>query len=176
MLTLMDGGSSQLTLSRIYEHRQLHTVEHFYKTKCADVPLQKGVYFVVVPDLFEVTFSNNPIAIQEHMGQALLYDLDMLKCKFSKTDKRILYIGKASGERNRLRQRIRQLVRYGYGEAQNHMGGRALWQINNAHQLLIGYLPCEQATQAEAKLLHEYFNRFETLPLANRQLPQNRAH
>jgi len=176
MLTLMDGGSSQLTLNRIYEHRQLSTVKYLYETKCSHVPLQKGVYFVVVPDLFEVTFSTSTTAIREHMGQSLLYDPDMLKCKFSKTDKRILYIGKASGERNRLRRRLWQLVRYGYGEAQNHMGGRALWQINNAPQLLIGYLPCEQATQAEAKLLREYFNRFETLPLANRQLPQNRAH
>lgn len=173
MLTSIDGGSSRVTLRRIYEHGQLSTVEHLYQTGCSHVPFESGVYFVLVPDLFDVNFSNNTTAIREYMGRSLLYPAEELASRFQNSDKRIMYIGKASGERNRLRQRLRQLVRYGYGEVQNHRGGRALWQIDNAHQLLIEYLPCEQATQAEADLLHEYVNRFNSLPIANWQLPQN---
>lgn len=36
-----------------------------------------------------------------------------------------------------LRRRITQFVRYGYKESNNHIGGRAIWQVENRKKLLI---------------------------------------
>ncbi|MBS3937977.1 MAG: hypothetical protein KGZ50_05355 [Peptococcaceae bacterium] len=171
MLIAMDRDPGQVTLCNIYKHEQWSTVVALYNSNCAHVPVEKGVYFVVVPKDFEVQFSAKTAAIEEHGGHLLLYPAEELARRFQASDKKILYIGKASGENNRLRQRLSQLVRYAYGEGHNHLGGRALWQICNAHQLLIGYLSCEQSQQVEANLLHEYVNRFGILPVANWQLP-----
>jgi hypothetical protein len=148
--------------------RPLTTVEQLYKGKCSDVPAKPGVYFVCVHSNFEVEFTETTTAISEHDGQNLLYPKEALTQAFAKTDKQILYIGTAGAS---LQRRIKQLVQYGYGEGNNHQGGRALWQIRDNRKLLVGYIVCDQAGVAEAQLLHEYRDKYGVLPVANRQLP-----
>jgi hypothetical protein len=143
------------------------TIEALYNNGCSLIPNEKGVYMLVVPDTFNVEFSDQTTAITEFDGKSLLYQISSLKIKFEKTDKKILYIGKAGGERNRLRQRIRQYIRYGYKEVKNHRGGRAVWQINNCKLLLLGYCPFENPEDKERELLENYFERYGTLPVAN---------
>lgn len=87
--------------------------------------------------------------------------------KFNKANQKVLYIGKAGGERNRLRQRIKQYVRYGYHEVKNHRGGRAIWQVNNNKQLLLGYFLCDNPKIKERELLLEFHNKSGTYPVAN---------
>lgn len=81
-----------------------------------------------------------------------------------------MYIGKAGGDVNRLKQRIRQLIRYGYGKVQNHRGGRAIWQIANNRHLLIRYIECNNPEITETKLLVKYQEKYGVLPVANWQI------
>ncbi|WP_368293734.1 hypothetical protein [Dehalobacter sp. TBBPA1] len=143
------------------------TIEQFYNSRCAIIPNEIGVYIVVAPESFIVEFINQTTAINEYHEKNLLYPAEDLKMKFSETDHKILYIGKAGGEINRLRQRIKQYVRYGYHEVENHRGGRAIWQIKNNRKLLLGYFVCNNPETIERELLSEYYNKNGTYPVAN---------
>lgn len=130
------------------------------------IPIEKGIYAVIVPDFFDVQFLDHTTAITNYRGRNLLYLAHVLTTKYNSSDRKILYIGKVGGV-NGLCQRIRQYVRYGYGEARNHRGGRAIWQIDNNKQLLIGYWICDEPEAKERELLAEYHNRYGTFPVAN---------
>lgn len=131
------------------------------------IPNEKGIYIVMVPKSFNVRFLESTTAIDVFHGRCLLYPACVLETKYNHTDKRILYVGKAGGEKNKLRQRIKQYVNYGYGEASNHRGGRAIWQIENNQRLLIGFHICEDPREKEKRLLSDYFNLYGTFPVAN---------
>lgn len=150
-----------------FEEFTYQTIEALYNDNCSMIPSEKGIYIVIVHDTFNVEFSDQTTAITEFGGKSLLYPIDNLKLKFDKTDEKILYIGKAGGERNKLRQRIRQYIRYGYKEVQNHRGGRAIWQIYNNRQLLLGYSACENPETKERELLAWFNEKYDTFPVAN---------
>lgn len=57
--------------------------------------------------------------------------------------------------------------RYGYKEAENHRGGRAIWQIENSEELLLGYRSCENPEAKEREMLKEYYEKYGTFPVAN---------
>lgn len=143
------------------------TIEALYKDRCSAVPNEKGIYIVMVPDDFDIVFSDQNTALNEFKGKNLLYPSENLRLKFDKSDKKVLYIGKAGGKRNKLHQRIRQYILYGFKEAENHRGGRAIWQIDNNKQLLLGYYPCENPETKERELLKQYYVQYGTLPVAN---------
>lgn len=77
-----------------------------------------------------------------------------------------MYIGKANG-RGGLRQRVLQYVKYGWGTAVNHKGGRAIWQVKDYPLLLLEYEACENCEQREHELLAAYKKENGTYPLAN---------
>lgn len=52
-------------------------------------------------------------------------------------------------------------------EANNHRGGRAIWQIENSNDLLVGYLICNNPEEKEKELLIGYLNQFGVLPVGN---------
>ena len=81
-------------------------------------------------------------------------------------DKSVLYIGKANG-RGGLRQRVRQYIKYGWGAAANHKGGRAVWQVENFPILLLDYEVCEDCEQREHELLAAFKRENGVYPLAN---------
>ena len=68
-----------------------------------------------------------------------------------------------------MRQRIRQYTKHGYGEAKNHIGGRAIWQLENNKELLIEIVPSDlEPEYLESLLLDEYYlTHNNTLPFAN---------
>ena len=131
------------------------------------IPNEKGIYMVIVPDGFNVIFTEYTTAISEYKGQNLIYPTEVLSSKFNNSDQKILYIGKAGGNTNKLRQRISQFVRYGYQRASNHRGGRAIWQIKDNKHLLIGYFVFAAPENKERELLQEYANKYGVLPVAN---------
>lgn len=138
------------------------TLKTLYETSCRDIPCVSGVYFIWLPDGMEVQFTDK---ILNH--QAPPYPIEVLCDKYSKSkDKRLLYIGKASGRKG-LSRRIRQYVKYGWNEATNHKGGRAVWQIVHAEQLVLTYETCEDADSAEHELLCRFREQNHVLPLAN---------
>ena len=83
----------------------------------------------------------------------------------------IVYIGKAAG-RHGLRQRLRQLVRFGYGEPIGHRGGRMLWQLADSRALTVRWRACGQGearrleAEAIAASMSEHAGR---RPFANKQ-------
>lgn len=147
-----------------------HSVEQLHDEEFLCIPNEKGIYIVMKPKGMDIEFTANTTAINTHNGRNLLYDPDMLSTKYEQSDKEVLYIGKAGGDVNRLKQRVRQLIRYGYGEVQNHRGGRAIWQINDNKRLLIGYKECTDPETAERELLEWYLNKYGVLPVANWQI------
>jgi hypothetical protein len=146
------------------------TFEQLYVNGYTGVPLECGVYVVRIPDNFNVEILETTTAITEYRGRNLLYNATMLRDKYAiSIDKNILYYGKAN-RNGGLRARVKEFVRYGYGETSNHRGGRAIWQIRNNKQLLIEFIPCENAEAEEQRLLNEYRSYNNTFPLANWRL------
>lgn len=138
------------------------TLKELYHTLCEEIPEKPGIYFVLVPQGMGIRF--RPTAVNRH---APFYGEDVLRDKYRKCgNKTVLYIGKASGEKG-LRQRLRQYMKYGWNEAVNHKGGRAIWQIEHAENLLLTYEVCEEADAREHSLLKEFRDKYDTLPLAN---------
>ncbi len=139
-----------------------YTLKELYESDCKEVPKDNGIYRVLVPDGMKIVFRS--IAINVH---APLYPAEVLQEKFSKCkNKTVLYIGKASGRKG-LRQRLKQYMKYGWNEAVNHKGGRAIWQIEGADQLLLQFECCEDADEVEHRLLREYQQENGSYPLAN---------
>ena len=62
---------------------------------------------------------------------------------------------------------VSAFVKYGWNEAVNHKGGRAIWQIVNAEQLFLSYEICEDAVNREHELLCKFQEHNHVLPLAN---------
>lgn len=76
-----------------------------------------------------------------------------------------MYIGKATG----LRKRLGQLLRFGAGSNVGHWGGRYLWQLADADDLLIAWkeTPMSDPREVEVSMLADYVNQFGCLPFAN---------
>jgi len=95
------------------------------------------------------------------------YDVETLVAKYAKCkDRDILYIGKAEGE-NGLRQRLLQYVKFGWNNGNNHRGGRAIWQVEDAGLLLLAYETCDNASARERQLIDAYKEKNGCFPLAN---------
>lgn len=138
------------------------TLDTLYQLNCGNVPREKGVYRVLLPDQMEVVFSD-----QCQNQAAPIYPVEKLMDKYSRCKEReVLYIGKANG-RNGLQQRLRQYMKYGWNESANHKGGRAIWQIENFGLLLLEYEPCGNCEQREHELLRSYKEKNGCYPLAN---------
>jgi hypothetical protein len=84
-------------------------------------------------------------------------------------DAHIVYIGKAAGVRG-LRQRIGQLIRFGYGKSVGHRGGRLLWHLQDASELRVYWATCAQvrADGWETALIRQFRQTHGVRPFANR--------
>ena len=85
-------------------------------------------------------------------------------------DKKIIYIGKAdknNKSKRHIRKRVTELIRYGYGECDNHRGGRAIWQLKNNKELLLEVIYRENPREKERELLIDYHNKCGEYPFAN---------
>ncbi len=102
---------------------------------CRDIPKGTGVYAVVKPTAFAPRFldkAGRPVL-------ACAYPVHDLKDRWvDGVD--VLNFGKAESRSSDLRIRIRQYVLFGLGKVENHVGGRAIWQLDGAGDLEIGYL------------------------------------
>lgn len=80
-------------------------------------------------------------------------------------DSKIVYIGKATS----LRKRLGQLLHFGAGSAVGHWGGRYLWQLADAEDLLVAWkvITSESPRDVESRMLIDFKNRYGKLPFAN---------
>jgi hypothetical protein len=128
-----------------------------------DMPTRPGIYLVLWPIGTPLRFREEA----EAQGSAL--DQRWLEItNHSPTD--ILYLGQG----NSLRNRVRQLARFGCGHATDHQGGQDLWWIEGigAAEVLIQTCPDGKQTGFENEALERYFQDHGHYPLANRQGPR----
>ena len=85
----------------------------------------------------------------------------------------VVYIGKAGGGTSRatLRKRIGQYIRFGSGEPVGHWGGRYIWQLEDADDLLFCWRAAKESEDAkdlESKLIADFKSQYGgARPLAN---------
>lgn len=138
------------------------TLQSLYCCECENIPETSGVYWVLRPTGMPIRFTE-----QIYNRSAPLYSAELLSSKYLNCENQeVLYIGKADGKKG-LRQRLKQYMNYGWNNAANHKGGRAVWQIEDAGLLLLAYEECEDARAREKQLLADYKAENGSYPLAN---------
>ena len=138
------------------------TLQTLYRSECENIPETSGVYWVLRPVGMPIRFTE-----QIYNRSASLYSAEMLSSKYLNCENQeVLYIGKAESKKG-LRQRLKQYMNYGWNNATNHKGGRAIWQIKDAGLLLLAYEECEDARAREKQLLSDYKAENGSYPLAN---------
>jgi hypothetical protein len=78
----------------------------------------------------------------------------------------VVYIG----EGGNLRNRLKLFLRFGCGDACAHKGGRYIWQLADAFDLLVAWKPCGvevSSRNAERELLERFYAVHGQLPFAN---------
>lgn len=84
--------------------KNFYSIEQLYNTKFSCIPEKKGIYIIKKSKEMKIEFSNDTTAIKEYSNKSMIYDIEDLKKKFEQSDKEILYIGKAGGKKNKLKQ------------------------------------------------------------------------
>lgn len=79
---------------------------------------------------------------------------------------KVVYIGKATS----LKSRLRQYFRFGQGKNVGHYGGRLIWQLRYSKYLVVCWKPLSSDPRAfEAELIQEFTSIYGCLPFANLQ-------
>lgn len=82
-----------------------------------------------------------------------------------------LYIGKAGGAGSKatLRSRLKPYLEFGQGKSAPHWGGRLIWQLENAGDLLLCWkpLPAEEPRLVERELIRQFVAEYGKRPFAN---------
>lgn len=83
----------------------------------------------------------------------------------------VVYIGKAGGEGKSatLQSRLKQYLDFGQGNNVGHWGGRLIWQLKNAEDLVVCWKPLstEEPRSVEADLIKDFASEFSKRPFAN---------
>lgn len=129
----------------------------------AGIPVSGGVYIVIRES------DDAPVFLVKGTGTFVdgkdpNVPVSALKT-FYVPDSKVMYIGKST----RLRKRISQLLRFGAGTCKIHWGGRSLWQLADAENLLIAWklTPSASPRDEEKRILAEFESRHGHLPFAN---------
>ena len=97
-------------------------------------------------------------------------DMDELGANWVK-NRLIVYIGKAGGEGSKatLHSRLKQYFDFGQQKPVGHYGGRYIWQLKHAKDLLVCWkpMPSEDPRAAEAELIRQFVHAYGARPFAN---------
>ncbi len=139
------------------------------KSHCSGVPDERGIYVVLWhratrPDFLEESTGGH------FKGKNPTVAVGELESRWVE-DTIVLYMGKTggAGSRRTLRNRLTELMRFGQGEAVGHYGGRLIWQLRDASELLVCWkvTPAEDPRIAETSLMQEFEAVYGRLPFAN---------
>lgn len=132
-----------------------------------DVPQEPGVYIVVRDK------ETTPVFLSEsgagHLnGDNPTLPVSDLEENWVKNAK-VLYIGRAGGGKRKatLANRIRKLINFGSGKLEAHWGGRPLWQLADADDLLIAWKATTDGDTYKSDLLTDFTDHYGVLPFAN---------
>jgi len=139
------------------------------QASCAIVPETLGVYAVVrrssAPVRFLQASSGGRFKNRDPSAPVAKLQARWLP------DAKVLYIGKAGGSRQRstLRSRLHSYMQFGLGQPCAHWGGRYIWQLAGAKELVVYWaaIPNEEPAQVESRLLHAFVQSYSRLPFAN---------
>ncbi len=77
---------------------------------------------------------------------------------------KVIYIGKATSLKNRLRQ----YFRFGQGKNVGHYGGRLIWQLKYSRELVVCWMPLGADPGGfESELIRQFVNVYGCRPFAN---------
>lgn len=127
------------------------------------VPSDGGVYVVARDSADAPEFLDaNPGG--RFKGRDPTVELDALRANWV-GGATIVYIGKADN----LRRRLRQYMRFGEGVPVGHWGGRLIWQLADARDLVVGWLetPDRIPKQVETELIAAFRRAHDKPPFAN---------
>ena len=147
-----------------------HSVSHLQRTRCLDVPVERGVYAIVRDTDLPPEFMEKSVGGWYRQKDP---SVPVEELKASWVDgAQVIYIGRARGPgvRNLLQQRVKRLVRFGQGKAIAHLGGRYVWQLRDHVALRVAWRPAaedEDPATTEASMLAEFKARHGKLPFAN---------
>lgn len=133
-----------------------------------DVPNVPGVYVVIRESTQDPVIGDKGIYQSEK--QVAPYRVDELAQRWIKGAS-VVYIGKASTS---LRKRLGQYRRAGMAGGTNHNGGRSIWQLDDAEDLLVAWHPVDQdesgleAAEMETQLIGAFKATHGNRPFANR--------
>lgn len=146
------------------------SVQDLWDSELEVVPREAGVYLVVTPSVGEPGFLRGSPAGRVK-GRDPTEPIARLRDNWVPAA-RVLYVGKAgvaSTGRPTLRTRIRQYIRFGRGHRSCHWGGRFIWQLRDAAELLFCWriTPGELPRDVERDLIASFEAEFGKLPYAN---------
>ena len=122
------------------------------------VPACRGVYVVmrnsgVAPEFLKVGTGDF------FKGKNPNVSIDILKSNWV-DDTSVLYIGKAGGTESSatLRKLLEQYMRFGNGEAIGHWGGRYIWQLADANELVVCWKEIldEEPLNVESSMINKF--------------------
>ena len=136
-------------------------------SRCAEVPVARGVFLVVrEPALPPRIMPSSAAGL--YRGKRPSEKVEMLTEKWV-PGAIVLYVGLAAGTgvRGQLQQRIKRSIRFGGGANIAAAGGRYIWQLADHRKLLFAWLPSEEPEALEARWLAAFMQRYGVTPFAN---------
>jgi hypothetical protein len=163
-------SSDALTLLGV-EFQGFLAVRDLWALNGEPVPADPGVYVVSLEAGSEPPFLERSTG-GWFKGRNPTASVDRLQDKWV-SGTPVLYIGQTTAS---LRERIRTLLQFGHGRAVGHWGGRYLWQLADATDLVIAWRTTTDPLNTECHLLRAFMADHDgRLPFANIQGPGRRC-
>lgn len=142
------------------------------KNNCKSVPMKCGVYIVLRPNNIQKEFLEKGTG-GHYKNQDPNVTIQELESNWL-DETQILYIGKAGSTTGKatLQSRLEQYMKFGSGKAVGHWGGRLIWQLKDADELII----CWRLTKkdeiprnVEKFMIQDFKTQYGKRPFANLQ-------
>ena len=139
---------------------------------CREIPKEKGVYVVLrEKDERPKILDKRPFDCQEEKYPSYL-KLELEKEWVEGTH--IVYIGKAggTGQKTGLHKRLSTYIRFGKGKKAAHGGGRSIWQLSDALDLIVCWrvLSDKEPCCVESDMIANFCKQHDgKRPFANRR-------
>lgn len=145
------------------------TIRKLQTAACASIPNDPGVYLVLrlsnQPPLFLATSTGGHFKKKDPTVPITLLQGAWV------AETIVLNIGKAGGSdiQATLRSRLSQYMKYGMGKAIGHQGGRYIWQLADAQDLVICWLvtTISEPRATERELIGLFKEKYGKRPFAN---------